>query len=118
MEDFFEEFQRRVGGAGAEACEKILHRGLPASINVFGLHAVDGFFEVGGFDVAHEQAIRFEKEGIIGPTVPAKRGQHFRPDVSMGGLVLGEAIGFDPKQKTDALHGVDGSNRAGHFKSR
>jgi hypothetical protein len=36
--------------------------------------------------------------------VAAKGGEHFRPDVSVGGFVFREPIGFYSEQEADTLH--------------
>lgn len=106
MEDFGERGHAGVGFAGAELLEVRGHHFLPLLVDGLGLHAGDGFFEVGGFDVADEEAVVAEEEGVVVPAGVAERLEHFGPDGFVFFLVLGEAVLFDFEQEADALHRV------------
>lgn len=80
------------------------HFGLPAGVDGLEVHAGAGGSEVGGFEVADEEAVGAEEERVVGPAGAAEGVEHVGPDFAVAEFVFVEAIGLDLEGETDTFH--------------
>ncbi len=103
VEDFFER-AHEVVGVGFDAGEEGLHVLLPAGIDGQSLHGGACAVEVVGEEIAHEEAVGTEKEGVVVPAGVRESCAHFGPDFAVALAVFLEVVRVDVEGEADSLH--------------
>lgn len=105
VEDFLQPLAGGIGSAAGWELEERSHLRLPASINLGLLHCALSRGEIVAFDVAEEQPVRTQKQGVVTPTAVAECRQHRRPHSTVPGAILVESLWLHPQQEANAFHG-------------
>lgn len=104
MEDLRQRPHGGVRRLSVELLEELRHLRLPASVDLGGLHGGAGPVEVRCLQIADEQPVLAEEEGVVVPAGGGEGRQHLGPDVLVARPVLLDPPGPDLEQEADPPH--------------
>src|SRR5689334_7495985 len=104
MKDLLQFDEAGVRAGSAEVDEELRHLGLPAGIDLGAGHAGLGLLQRVGFEVADQQAVWAQEQGVIAPAGRRQRLEHLGPNRAVPVPILVEAFRADLKLEADSSH--------------
>lgn len=104
MEYLFERFHGVVGQETSRLNEKAGHFFLPTLVDVALGHAGTGPFKVFRFQVANQQSVWTQEQGVVVPPCFTQSRQHLVPHAAVASLVFVQPIGSYLENEANTLH--------------
>src|SRR4051794_11786854 len=103
VEDLCELGETGVGACLAEGDEELRHLRLPPGVDVRRLHPGEGGLQVGGLEVADQQAVLTQEQRVVVPPGRRQCAEHVGPDRPVPCGVLLDPVGPDLELEAHAL---------------